>query len=80
MAKARKPPFLHHLIYTRLPAFSSRRILSKVGEFFMAFSEMLVLLYLQRVTNVAGEKRVQNVDSDGVLQIFAWPNAIKSPD
>jgi len=46
----------------------------------MDFSEMLVLLYLQRVTNVAGEKRARNVDSDGVLHIFARPNAIKSPD
>lgn len=46
----------------------------------MEFSEMLVLLYLQRVTNVAGEKRVQNVDSCRYLRIFAWLNAIKSPD
>jgi hypothetical protein len=46
----------------------------------MEFSEMLVLLYLQRVTNVSAQKRVQNVDPDGVLHIFAWPSAIKSPD
>jgi hypothetical protein len=46
----------------------------------MEFSEMLVLLYLQRVTNVGAQKRVQNVDFDGVLHIFTRPNAIKSLD
>ena len=45
----------------------------------MEFSEMLVLLYLQRVTNVGAQKRVQNIDSGRYLRIFARLNATMPP-